>query len=116
MAVGHAEGTGSMKDLPAAIAIFFGICLIIALGLYLLSRWHVRIERRLAQHAWGPIDSTAVIREALEEWKRQRPKYPIISRADLDIEAAAAECGQYDLAEHLKHRSKFERRRHDSAA
>lgn len=83
-----------MKDFFATLGIFTIILLIIALGLYLLSRWHARIEKRLRA--------------------RQAP-YPTISHADLEMEAAYAECGIYPLAEHIRHRNKFEGRHHDAA-
>lgn len=69
-----------MKDAFAAMAAFTGICLIVVLGLHLLSRWHQRIDRRLRG-------------------------YPTIARADLEAEAAATEAGYIDLPAHIRHRN-----------
>jgi hypothetical protein len=82
-----------MRDFFAATATFIGILLVIALGLYLLSRWHSWIEKRF-----------------------RRAKYP-----DLAEEAANSECGFYPVSdcfvsnEHIRHRNKFRGRHYDAA-
>lgn len=101
-----------MTDFFATLGIFTGILVIIALGLYGLNRWHARIEKRLR-----PTIST---KHTDSSWRllrplRRDPQYATISRADLDVEAAAAECGYFSLRDHILHVRKLEGR-HDDAA
>jgi Na+-transporting methylmalonyl-CoA/oxaloacetate decarboxylase gamma subunit len=87
-----------LSDLLVGMGIGLGIILILSLVLWGLSEWAKRNSPRKPRR---PIASPL--------------RYPTISRADLDVEAANAECGVFPLSEHIRHRNKFEGRHYDAA-
>lgn len=93
--------TGFLSDLLVGMGIGLGIILILSLVLWGLGEW----DHCFRHHPPGGVPVL----------KSSQPKYPTISRADLDVEAAATEAKYYDLPEYRRHRNKFEGRHYDAA-
>jgi hypothetical protein len=87
-----------LSDLLVGMGIGIGIILILSLILWGLSELDRRGSRSKPRR---PLDPPL--------------RYPTISRADLDVEAAATEAKYYDLPEYRRHRNKFEGRHYDAA-
>lgn len=96
-----------MTDFAVSLAIFLAICIGLAFLLLAMSNWHRWIERRWTRRA-GRLPGTDAVRyRSSVESSGATSRYPSIGRADLEAEAAAAECGLYSLADHIRQRKMF---------